>query len=319
MLRVLAALAISTLAACGSAEKRDPVESTDRTAAATPPPTSETKPTVKPPATGPRGGAYYLDDGPGDNPPPDLDKIPDAVPKLEPLNRGTARPYSVMGRSYTPMTTLGPYRARGIATWYGRRYHGLKTSSGEPYDMYAMTAAHTLLPIPSYVRVTNPANGKAVVVRVNDRGPFIGDRLIDLSYTAAWKLGLLAGGSGVVEVELIVPGADNTAPRPATAETPAIVSVTRTETPGGQPVLPMTSGRGGLYIQLGAFGAQDNADNYLARIKAQLDWLAPQLHVFPRDGLFRIHAGPFASQVEAREAADRISQALGIKTIVLTR
>jgi rare lipoprotein A len=317
VLRVLAVLAISTLAACGTAEKREPAETTDRTAAAAPAP--EPKPAAKPPATGPRGGAYYLDDGPGDNPPPDLDKIPDAVPKLEPLNRGTARPYAVMGRSYTPMTTLGPYRARGIATWYGRRYHGLKTSSGEPYDMYGMSAAHTILPIPSYVRVTNPANGKTVVVRVNDRGPFIGDRLIDLSYTAAWKLGLLAGGSGLVEVELIVPGGENGAPRPAVTEAPVTASITRTETPSGQPVLPMTSGRGGLYIQLGAFGAQDNADNYLARMKAQLDWLAPQLHVFPRDGLFRIQAGPFDSQTEAREAADRISQALGIKTIVLTR
>jgi len=319
VLRALTVLAISTLAACGSAEKRAPADTTDRTAAATPAAAPEPKPTAKPPATGPRGGAYYLNDGPGDNPPPDLDKIPDAVPKLEPLNRNTARPYSVMGRSYTPMTALGPYRARGIATWYGRRYHGLKTSSGEPYDMYAMTAAHTILPIPCYVRVTNLANGKAVVVRVNDRGPFIGDRLIDLSYTAAWKLGLLAGGSGLVEVELIVPGAESGAPRPAVAETPVSASVTRTETPSGQPVLPMTSGRGGLYIQLGAFGSQDNADNYLARMKAQLDWLAPQLHVFPRDGLFRIHAGPFASQAEAREAADRISQSLGIKTIVLTR
>ncbi len=307
------------LTACGSAEKREPAETSDRTAAATPPSTPETKPAAKPLATGPRGGAYYLDDGPGDNPPPDLDKIPDAIPKLEPLNRGTARPYSVMGRSYTPMTTLGPYRARGTATWYGRRYHGLKTSSGEPYDMYAMTAAHTILPIPSYVRVTSLANGRTVVVRVNDRGPFIGDRLIDLSYTAAWKLGLLASGSGLVEVELIVPGSGNAGPRPPSAETPVTASVSRTETPTGEPVLPMTSRWGGLYIQLGAFGSQDNADNYLARMKAQLDWLALKLHVFPRDGLFRIHAGPFASPAEARVAADRISQALGIKTIVLSR
>ena len=307
----------AALAACGSAEKREPAEIPDKTVAATA--AAEANPAVKPPATGPRGGGYYLDDGPGDKPPAHLDKIPDAVPRLEPLNRGTARPYSVMGRSYTPMTTLGPYRARGIATWYGRRYHGLKTASGEPYDMYAMTAAHTLLPIPSYVRVTNTANGKTVVVRVNDRGPFIDDRLIDLSYTAAWKLGLLAGGSGMVEVVLIVPSSGNATRSPSALETPVTAMVTRTETPGGQPVLPMTSGRGGLYIQLGAFGAQDNADNYLARMKAQLDWLAPQLHVFPRDGLFRIHAGPFVSPAEAREAADRISQALGIKTIVLTR
>ena len=102
-----------------------------------------------------------------------------AVPRAEPINRGTSRPYVVMGRSYTPMTSHAPYRARGIATWYGRRYHGKQTSSGEIYDMYAMTAAHTTLPIPSYARVTNLADGRSVVVRVNDRGPFVGERLID--------------------------------------------------------------------------------------------------------------------------------------------
>src|SRR5512133_3633396 len=118
----------------------------------------ERTPTMPSPPTSvatPRGGGYYLDDGPGDNPPPDLDRVPDAVPRAEPLNRGTMRPYTVMGRSYTPMTAIAPYRARGVASWYGRRYHGKPTSSGEQYDMYGMTAAHPLLPIPSYARVTN--------------------------------------------------------------------------------------------------------------------------------------------------------------------
>jgi rare lipoprotein A len=155
------------------------------------------------PAT--RPGGYYLDDGPGGKPPANLDSIPDAVPRVEPINRGTARPYVVMGRSYTPMTSLAPYKARGIATWYGRRYHGKQTASGERYDMYAMTAAHTTLPIPSYARVTNLANGKSVVVRINDRGPFVDGRIIDLSYTAAHKLGVLAGGNARVEVEALVP------------------------------------------------------------------------------------------------------------------
>jgi rare lipoprotein A len=103
------------------------------------------------------------------------------------------------------MTSLAPYKARGIATWYGRRYHGKQTASGERYDMYAMTAAHTTLPIPSYARVTNLANGKSVVVRINDRGPFVDGRIIDLSYTAAHKLGVLAGGNARVEVEALVP------------------------------------------------------------------------------------------------------------------
>jgi rare lipoprotein A len=151
-----------------------------------------------------RPGGYYLDDGPGANPPANIDRIPDAVPRVEPLNHGTMQPYVVKGKQYTPMTALGPYKARGIATWYGRRYHGKQTASGERYDMYAMTAAHTTLPIPSYARVTNLANGKSVVVRINDRGPFVDGRIIDLSYTAAHKLGVLAGGNARVEVEALV-------------------------------------------------------------------------------------------------------------------
>jgi rare lipoprotein A len=157
----------------------------------------------------PGRGGYYLDDGPGDDPPADLTAIPDAVPRAEPLRAANARPYNAMGRDYVPRTSLAPYFARGTASWYGRRYHGKPTSSGEPYDMYAMTAAHPTLPIPSYLRVTALANGRTVVVRVNDRGPFHSDRLIDLSYTAAWKLGLVAGGSGRVEVVQLLPGDAN--------------------------------------------------------------------------------------------------------------
>jgi len=158
-----------------------------------------------------RGGGYYLDDGPGCAPPPDLDAIPDAVPRAEPLMPRTARPYVVFGREYRPMSRLEPYKARGVASWYGRRYHGNPTSSGERYDMYAMTAAHPTLPIPSYVRVTNLRDGRSVVVRVNDRGPFLNERLIDLSYTAAAKLGYIEAGSAQVEVELITEFGEPTA------------------------------------------------------------------------------------------------------------
>ncbi|HEY0877805.1 MAG TPA: septal ring lytic transglycosylase RlpA family protein [Zeimonas sp.] len=149
------------------------------------------------------GGGYYLDDGPGHLSPADVAAIPDAVPRAEPVLARTARPYTVFGRTYTPMNALVPYRERGMASWYGRRYHGKPTSSGEPYDMYAMTAAHPTLPIPSYVRVTRVSNGRSVVVRVNDRGPFLQNRLIDLSYTAAAKLGFVEAGSAEVEVEAI--------------------------------------------------------------------------------------------------------------------
>ena len=144
-----------------------------------------------------RGGGYYKDDGPGDDIPDNLDDIPDAEPRLEPLHRFANRPYVVLGKSYTPDTSLRPLRQRGIGSWYGKKFHGQKTSIGEPYDMFAMTAAHPTLAIPSYVRVTNVASGKSVVVRVTDRGPFHADRIIDLSYAAAHRLGYITNGWGV--------------------------------------------------------------------------------------------------------------------------
>ena len=160
---------------------------------------------------------YYKGDGPGGPPPVNLDTIADATPRIEPLNAGANAPYTALGRRYVPYTALAPYRARGVATWYGRKFQGKRTSSGERYDMYAMTAAHTILPIPSYARVTNLANGRSVVVRINDRGPFHADRLIDLSYAAAYKLGYVAAGSAKVEVEAILPGK-----RAAVAEPPPV-------------------------------------------------------------------------------------------------
>ena len=151
-------------------------------------------------------GGYYKDDGPHDRPPANLDRVADAVPRSEPLHKFANRPYKAMGKEYVPMTSLQPFRQRGLASWYGKRYHGQKTSSGEVYDMYQMTAAHPTLPIPSYARVTNAKNGKSVVVRVNDRGPFRSGRVIDLSYVAAHKLGYIQAGEATVEVESIVPG-----------------------------------------------------------------------------------------------------------------
>jgi len=315
-----AALLAAALSGCGSAPSRD------ATASKAPPP---------------RPGGYYLDDGPGANPPANIDNIPDAVPRAEPINRGTSRPYVVMGKSYTPMTALAPYKARGIATWYGRRYHGKSTSSGEPYDMYAMTAAHTTLPLPSYARVTNLKNGRSVVVRVNDRGPFVEGRIIDLSYTAAHKLGVLAGGNATVEVETIIPGGSGTiaAPAPRTPaptasipEPPAIVAMRNPEpviappppaetppAPAVKPQLPVAAEASGYYLQLGAFGSKENAENFLTRMKAQMGGLADNLHIHSSGGLFRVHAGPYGNQPEARQAADQISQALGVKPVVLTR
>lgn len=315
---VIIALLAALLTACGSTPKRSgPVE--------------------RAPAGGSGGGGYYLDDGPGANAPANIDAIPDAVPKIEALSRGSMRPYSVMGRNYTPMTQLTPYKARGVASWYGRRYHGKQTSSGEIYDMYAMSAAHTILPIPSYVRVTNIANGRSVVVRVNDRGPFIDSRLIDLSYTAAYKLGILGGGSGMVEVESIIPGQSPVAPQPVAAppaapapappqvpvaiESAALPPVPVAAPAPTIPVAPSTAtaATGGSYLQFGAFGVQANAESYLARLQTQADWLAGTLRIQQSDGIYRVQAGPYTSEAAAREAAERAGQVLGNKPVVITR
>lgn len=157
------------------------------------------------PAAGSGRGGYYKDDGPGDNPPPDLASVPDAEVKLEaPLPRAN-RPYVVFGKTYTPIANDQPYTQTGYASWYGKKFQGQRTSSGERYDMYKMTAAHPTLPIPSFVRLTDVASGKQVIVRINDRGPFHGDRIIDISYTAALKLGMLEKGSHQLKLERLLP------------------------------------------------------------------------------------------------------------------
>ncbi|MES2501988.1 MAG: septal ring lytic transglycosylase RlpA family protein, partial [Pseudomonadota bacterium] len=184
---VFIAIGTLLLAACGGTQSVKPTPSSPQTSKQSAPSTSATKP-----------GGYYLDDGPGDNPPQNIDSIPNAVPKNEPYLTRTNKPYRALGATYTPMTAWQPYKERGVASWYGKRYHGKKTASGEVYDMYSMSAAHTTLPLPSYVKVTNPANGRFVIVRVNDRGPFKSNRLIDLSYAAAYQLRFTSSGSTLV-------------------------------------------------------------------------------------------------------------------------
>lgn len=184
-----------------------------------------------------RGGGYYLDDGPGKPDPERVARLmrePDPVPKHEPLLARANRPYRVMGQDFAPMTERKPYKQQGVASWYGQRFHGKPTSTGETYDMYQMTAAHPTLPLPSYARVTRLDNGRSVVVRVNDRGPFLRGRLIDLSYLAASKLGYVGKGHAEVEVELLNP-ADAGKGRTLTAQ-PAVKAV-----PGQARTLPAVS------------------------------------------------------------------------------
>jgi rare lipoprotein A len=263
---------------------------------------------IEPTGASAGAGGFYKDDGPGLFAPSNLEEIPDAVPKMEPLLSGPMRPYVVLGKGYAPMTRLEPYKDRGIATWYGRRYHGKPTSSGEAYDMYAMTAAHTLLPIPSYVRVTNLANKKSVVVRVNDRGPFIGNRLIDLSYTAAYKLGLATAGSGMVEVEVIIPGSPE--PGKTSGASPNIAPA------AVQPVAPAKPMATGFFVQLAAFSSKENADAYLQKIREQKELQGEPLQIRENAGLFRIHAGPYPSDAAARQSAERVARLLNIRPLV---
>ncbi len=281
--RLLAVVLAMTLVACGSTPTR--------------------------PSSSPKPGGYYLDDGPGANPPPDLDTRSEPVPRLEPLNRYTARPYTVLGRTYTPYTHLQPYRMRGAASWYGKRYHGQKTSSGEVYDMYAFSAAHTVLPLPSYARVTNVSNGKSVVVRVNDRGPFHQDRLIDLSYAAAHRIGIIGQGSGMVEVEAIIPGS---------TQSPVVAAPASDPVSAPSPVAVSTEG-GGLYLQLGAFSAAENADAFLRKLRIDVAWLAGSAQVHRSGGYYKVHAGPYRTREEAETAAERVRKELGFKAFVLNR
>ena len=193
-----------------------------------------------------RSGGYYLDDGPGENEPANIDSIPDAQLRVEtPLERAN-KPYSALGMQYSPMTAYKPYKKQGVASWYGKRYHGKQTSSGEVYDMYGMTAAHTTLPIPSYAKVSNPANGRSVIVRINDRGPFKNDRLIDLSYAAAYKLRLAEQGSALVEVEMIdtsssqaIAKALHKSPAKAEVSNNAVVESKPSQAPAAKAVMPV--------------------------------------------------------------------------------
>lgn len=271
----------------------------------------------------PTAGAYLAGDGPGADAPANLDDIPDAIPKAEPLHRYANRPYSALGKTYTPLLAPGNYKETGIASWYGKKFHGQRTSIGEVYDMYGMTAAHPTLPIPSYARVTNLANKKSVVVRINDRGPFLHDRIIDLSYTAAHKLGIINNGSA--EVEVVSIAADGTEPvtistvlpTPVTSApiepSPPVVVGPKVSTPATKSSPAVT---GNIYLQLGAFKSPEGAKSFLAKMHSKLGDGGKSLSLFNKDGLQRVHLGPYATQAEARVAAEQLKAQLGVKPYI---
>ena len=303
------ALAMVVLAACSSAPSpriAQPAEPSPAVPA--PVPASPSAPAPTP------SSKYYSDDGPPLAAPADLDSVPDAVPRAEPLHRFANRPYAVLGRDYVPATTLKPYRERGIASWYGRKFHGQKTSTGEVYDMFAMTAAHPTLALPSYARVTNAATGRSVVVRINDRGPFLHGRVIDLSYAAAHRLGIAQKGSGEVIVEAILPAELGVVPAPLPPVTTTASAVT--EAPPIVAVAPPGPGTG-FVVQLGAFASFANAQEFLLRVQNQTQAAAVEPRVHERGGLYRVVVGPYPDREQAKQVADRVASAFGLATAVV--
>ncbi len=251
------------MAACSTPPKREPPPQPQPAPVPTPAPSLPTKPN---PAT-----------------------IPDAVPRVEPRSkRGNPAFYEVRGRRYTVLSTADGYFERGIASWYGPTFHGELTSMGEKYDMYAMSAAHKTLPLPAYARVTNLKNGKSVVVRINDRGPFVANRIIDLSFTAAAKLDMLREGTTPVEVRTLLPGQPDTLTR-------------STELPP-QP----------LYIQAGAFADSKNAQRLVQRLQANgFPTASLALPLKGGANVYRVRVGPVGSVREFDEISARLGK-LGI-------
>jgi rare lipoprotein A len=260
-------------------------------------------------------------------PPTDLAHLPDAVPRAEPRSaHGNPPFYEVYGRRYQVLASSTGFVERGVASWYGPDFHGHNTSSGETYDMYAMTAAHKTLPLPCYARITNLANGRSVVVRVNDRGPFVANRIVDLSYSAALRLDLVRTGTGFVELRALGPGEDalyTAAAPPAVATTTPALQQPPQGAPGPEPVIvppPVVAEPAGagslvlapqdlsLYIQVGAYGDPGNANRVLARLQAAgMPRALVQAINSNGRALQRVRIGPIASVADYDQLAARLA------------
>jgi rare lipoprotein A len=302
-------------------------------------------------ASGPGVDLRPSRDGPEANPPAGLERLPDAEPRVEPLRSGGPnKPYEVLGQAYTPIEGDRPLRETGLASWYGRKFHGRPTANGERYDMYAMTAAHKTMPLPSYARVRNPANGREIIVRINDRGPFHAGRIIDLSYSAALKLGVL-GGVAPVEVERLTHEQiragtwrrDRILPEPAavTAELPAVPeppalprrtdgdplmallspppALAGAAVPASPPAAAVADTGRGYWLQLGAFRQREGAASLQQRVQREGDTLAAPVAVFAEAGTYRVQAGPFTSRAEALAGAERLRRSLQLAPLLVER
>ena len=298
-------------------------------------------------------------DGPPAVTPADLAKVPDPEPRVESIRQGGPnKPYSVMGQSYAPMSTDVSWKQRGLASWYGQKFHGRRTASGELFSLYGLTAAHRTLPIPSYVRVRHIASGKEVIVRVNDRGPFHSSRVLDLSYAAALKLGIVAMGSAEVELERLTfddirtgawrhgmpatspePGNDDPIATLASATAPATTSVvagpvadapslpvaaavpdtTATLPVAGAPGRAYTQAARGFWVQLAALGQREGVDRLQQRVTTELSSLTPLLAVFKEAAMFRLQVGPYESREQAQGVAQSVREVLALNPMVIER
>lgn len=249
--------------------------------------------TAKPPHN-PNDGRYAHEKDFGPDEEVDLSHVPDAVPRYEVrTTAGNKNPYTVLGKTYHLVADETSYRERGYASWYGKKFNGHHTSNGEVYDMYAMTGAHKTLPIPSYVRVKNLDNGKSVVVRINDRGPFHHGRIIDLSYAAAQRIGIHKTGTGRVEVEIALP--HDAAPVPLRAGAKAVAQIESALPPG-------------TYLQVGAFSQKNAAQQFAASIGTKLTYpLTINSAQQPKE-IHRVRIGPFSNAKSLQDARDQLAR-----------
>ncbi len=285
-----AAVLIATVTGCAGGRKRP-----DRPVAAPPAAGQKNDSRGQAPETSrPQSSRYRHDrDGEPTLPVPDIAALPEPVPRAEPRSRyGNKSPYTVLGRTYTVLPSAKGYKERGVSSWYGQKFHGYMTSSFEPYDMYQFTAAHKSLPLPSYARVTNLENGRSVIVRVNDRGPFHENRVIDLSYAAAVRIGIWPKGTGLVEVQAIDPDHPKDLPAPSRAQ-------------------PDVAGR--MFLQVGAYAERANAERVLRQIEQAGIGPVRIERIVAADGrpVHRVRIGPVADVGEADALTPRI-RSLGL-------
>ncbi|MBT5387454.1 MAG: septal ring lytic transglycosylase RlpA family protein [Porticoccaceae bacterium] len=255
------------------------------------------------PTLGPTLGPTSDRDGPGER--IDISAIPNPLPKVEPITKlGNKSPYTVFGKTYQVMSSNKNYREQGVASWYGKKFHGRKTSNGEIYNMYGMTAAHKTLPIPSYVSVTNLDNNRSIVVRVNDRGPFHDARLIDLSYVGALKLGFADQGTARVLVEYLDPS-QPTATENLSADSSQSASSEDPEQEAFQD----------RYLQVGAFNDLDSAQILQKKVQ---DHTSLPISVQKKDQLFKVWVGPIVGKLELQQLRKALLDAANISGFIIS-